>query len=228
MFIQSIWGLVQALEAKDPYAKRHSENVTYYAVAIAQRMGINPPEVEAIRRAAMIHDIGKIGVPDAILAKPGRLTPRERSIIEQHPLIAVRILEKMTFLEREITSVRHHHEKWNGQGYPDGLSGDSIPLGARIMAVADTFDALTSNRSYRTLRSIAEAMKILADSAAYEFDPAPVKSMASWVDSVAGQLGRTIDLLTPDDLLNVCKEADNSFMAVLTAGETLAGAHARA
>jgi len=226
MFIQSIWGLVQALEAKDAYAKRHSENVTYYAVAIAESMRIDAQEVETIRRAAMIHDIGKIGVPDTILAKPGKLTPRERSIIEQHPLIAVRILEKMTFLEREITSVRHHHEKWNGQGYPDGLSGDSIPLGARIMAVADTFDALTSNRSYRTLRSVAEAMKILADSAGYEFDPAPVKSMASWVDSVAGQLGKTIDRLVPDDLLNVLKQADNSFMAVLTAGETLAGTHA--
>jgi len=226
MFIQSIWGLVQALEAKDAYAKRHSENVTYYAVAIAESMRIDAQEVETIRRAAMIHDIGKIGVPDTILAKPGKLTPRERSIIEQHPLIAVRILEKMTFLEREIASVRHHHEKWNGQGYPDGLSGDSIPLGARIMAVADTFDALTSNRSYRTLRSVAEAMKILADSAGYEFDPAPVKSMASWVDSVAGQLGKTIDKLVPDDLLNVCKQADNSFMAVLTADETLANTHA--
>lgn len=222
MFIQSIWGLVQALEAKDAHAKKHSENVTYYAVAIAQKMGIDPPEVEVIRRAAMIHDIGKIGVPDTILAKPGRLTPRERSIVEQHPLIAVRILEKMTFLEREIASVRHHHEKWNGQGYPDGLSGAAIPLSARIMAVADTFDALTSNRSYRALRPVAEAMKILTDSAGYEFDPDAVKSMVSWVDSTAGQLGKTIDKLVPDDLLNVCKQADNSFMAMLTADETLA------
>ena len=145
MFVQSFWGLVQALEAKDSYAKKHSENVTYYCVAIAETMGIAPRQLEVIRRAAMIHDIGKIGVPDAILSKPGRLTPRERSIVEQHPLIAVRILEKMTFLEQEIDLVRHHHEKWNGQGYPDKISGGAIALGARIMAVADTFDALTSN-----------------------------------------------------------------------------------
>ncbi|GAH63000.1 unnamed protein product, partial [marine sediment metagenome] len=125
VFIQSIWGLVQALEAKDPYTKKHSANVMHYAVGIAKTMKITPKELEVIRRAAMIHDIGKIGIPDAILSKPAKLTPRERSIIEQHPLIAVRILDKMTFLEQEIAIVRHHHEKWNGQGYPDGLSNTS-------------------------------------------------------------------------------------------------------
>ncbi|GAI65208.1 unnamed protein product, partial [marine sediment metagenome] len=142
VFIQSIWGLVQALEAKDSYTKKHSENVMHYAVGIAKTMKIAPEQIDVIRRAAMIHDIGKIGIPDAILSKPGKLTPRERSVIEQHPLIAVRILEKMTFLEQEIAIVRHHHEKWNGRGYPDGIPNTVIPLGARIMAVADTFDAL--------------------------------------------------------------------------------------
>ncbi|MHC4510903.1 MAG: diguanylate cyclase, partial [Planctomycetota bacterium] len=143
MFIQSIWGLVQALEAKDPYAKRHSENVTRYALGIGETIKMPPKQLEVLRRAAMIHDIGKIGIPDAILSKPGKLTPRERNIIEQHPLIAVRILGKMSFLEQEIDIVRGHHEKWNGQGYPEGLSNSSISLGARILAVADTFDALT-------------------------------------------------------------------------------------
>ncbi|MCK4293267.1 MAG: diguanylate cyclase [Planctomycetes bacterium] len=214
MFIQSIWGLVQALEAKDAYAKRHSENVTLYAVGIAEAMGTAPKQVEVIRRAAMIHDIGKIGVPDTILSKPGRLTPRERSIIEQHPLIAVRILEKMTFLEREIVLVRHHHEKWNGQGYPDGLSGDSIPPGARILAVADTFDALTSNRSYHNSRSVAEAMKILTDSSGYELNPEAVKGMVSWAEQAGSQLGKTLDQITPRDLLDL-QQADQSCIDTL-------------
>lgn len=191
MFIQSIWGLVQALEAKDTYAKRHSENVMQYAVGIAQTMKIAPKQVEVIRRAAMIHDIGKIGIPDAILEKPSRLSPLERRIVEQHPLIAIRILEKMTFLHREIIIVRHHHEKWNGRGYPDGLSKTSIPLGARIMAVADTFDALTSPRSYHGSRSIAEAVEILVGSSGYDFDPDVVKSAVCWIEEMCRQAGKT-------------------------------------
>ena len=109
MFIQSIWGLVQALEAKDPYAKKNSESVMHCAVGIAGMMKIPPKQLDVLRRAAMIHDIGNIGIPDAILSKPGMLTPRERRIIEQHPLIAVRILDKMSFLEQEVAIVRSHH-----------------------------------------------------------------------------------------------------------------------
>lgn len=201
-FIQSIWGLVQALEAKDVYAKRHSENVMQYAVGIAETMKIAPKQIAVIRRAAMIHDIGKIGIPDAILCKADRLTAHERTIIEQHPLIAVRILEKMTFLRREIVIVRHHHEKWNGRGYPDGLSKTSIPLGARIMAGADALDALTSPRSYRGSRCVAEAIKILADSSGHDFDPDVVKSIVAWVENICRQTGKTLDQITPQDLLD--------------------------
>ncbi len=129
VFMESIWSLVQALEAKDTYARKHSENVVAYAVGIAQTMELGPKYVDLIHRAAMIHDIGKIGIPDAILFKPDHLTPHERRIVEQHPVIAVRILEKMSFLENEIAIVRHHHEKWNGHGYPDGLARTAIPLG---------------------------------------------------------------------------------------------------
>ena len=216
MFVQSIWGLVQALEAKDPYAKKHSENVMHYAVGIAEIMKIAPKQLEVIRRAAMIHDIGKIGVPDAILSKPGRLTPRERSIVEQHPLIAVRILGKMSFLEQEIAIVRSHHENWNGQGYPDGLSKTSIPLGARIMAVADTFDALTSNRPYHNSRSLAEAIEILTDSSGYDFDPEVVGAMVLWVQKVHSQLG-SVDQLAPEDLLDSRKQLGHSSMTELAA-----------
>ena len=215
VFIQSIWGLVQALEAKDSYTKKHSENVMHYAVGIATTMKIAPKQLEIIRRAAMIHDIGKIGIPDAILSKPGKLKPRERTIIEQHPLVAVRILDKMTFLEQEIAIVRHHHEKWNGQGYPDGLSNNSIPIGARIMAVADTFDALTSNRSYHNARSLNEAIEILVDSSGYDYEPRAVKGMVAWVQNVCNQLGVT--QLTPEDLLDSQKQLDQSSMAPLVA-----------
>jgi diguanylate cyclase (GGDEF)-like protein/putative nucleotidyltransferase with HDIG domain len=216
MFIQSIWGLVQALEAKDPYARKHSENVMHYAVGIAETMNVPSKQIDIIRRAAMIHDIGKIGIPDAILSKPDKLTPRERSIIEQHPLIAVRILEKMSFLEQEVTIVRGHHEKWNGQGYPDGLSEDSIPLGARILAVADTFDAITSNRAYHSSRPLENAIEILIDSSEYDFDPEVVKNLVTWIGKIRKQINK-VDQITPEDILDSQKQLDNSYTAELVA-----------
>ena len=216
MFIQSIWGLVQALEAKDPYAKKHSENVMHYTVGIAGMMKISPKQLEVLRRAAMIHDIGNIGIPDVILSKPARLIPHERRIIEQHPLIAVRILDKMSFLKQEVAIVRSHHEKWNGQGYPDGLSNTSIPIGARILAVADTFDALISDRSYHNSRSVAEAIGILTDSSGYDFDPDAVNALAMWVRKVHKQQGN-VDQLTPEDLLDSQNHPDNRSMAELVA-----------
>ncbi|OHB63144.1 MAG: hypothetical protein A2Y76_15315 [Planctomycetes bacterium RBG_13_60_9] len=200
-FMESIWSLVQALEAKDTYARKHSENVTHYAVQIARMMDLGPKHSDLIRRAAMIHDIGKIGIPDAILFKPGVLTPHERRVIEQHPLIAVRILEPMSFLEKEVAIVRHHHEKWNGQGYPDGLARMAIPLGARIIAVADTFDALTSNRSYHVQRPIPEAIRILKDSADYDLDPTAVEAMLAWIESFTIRVGKTSEELAVEDLL---------------------------
>jgi len=203
MFMESIWGLVQALEAKDAFSKAHSENVVHYAAAIAQKMELGPKYLDLIRRSAMIHDIGKIGIPDAILFKSDSLTAHERRIIEQHPIIAVRILEPMSFLENEVAIVRHHHEKWNGQGYPDGLARTAIPLGARIVAVADAFDALTSNRAYHGCRSLADGLRILKDSADYDLDPAAVEAMLAWVDSVGRDLGKSPGELTVEDLLVV-------------------------
>jgi putative nucleotidyltransferase with HDIG domain len=201
MFMESIWALVQALEARDNHAKLHSENVMHYSVALAETMNLGPRHVDIIRRAAMIHDIGKIGIPDAILLKPGQLTPPERRIIEQHPVIAVRILEKMSFLEREIAIVQHHHEKWNGQGYPDGLARTTIPLGARVVAVADTFDAMTATRTYHASRTVSDALSILKDSSGYDFDPDVVKALVAWIEAVASELDKTVADITFDDLL---------------------------
>ncbi|TKJ35287.1 MAG: hypothetical protein CEE38_15785 [Planctomycetes bacterium B3_Pla] len=208
-FIQSIGGLIQALalKAKDPYVKFHSENVMHYAVAIAGMMKLSPKQVDVIRRAAMVHDIGMIGIPDTILFKPGGLTPHERKIIEQHPLLTVRILEKMSYLKQEMVIVLAHHEKWNGQGYPNGLSGTAIPLGARILVVADTFDAVTSNRSYHSSRSLDETIELLVDSSGYDFDPDVVEAMVSWIGEVRSQLGDP-DQLTTEDLLNSQKQLE--------------------
>ena len=217
IFIQSIWGLVQALEAKDSYTKKHSENVMHYAVGIAKAMKVPSEQINVIRRAAMIHDIGKIGIPDAILSKPGKLTPHERRIIEQHPVIAVRILEKMTFLEQEIAIVKHHHEKWNGQGYPDGISNSEIPLGALIMAAADTLDALTSSRPYHQVRSLDEAIEILVDSSGYDYAPKVVLGMVSWVDNIRNQMGES--QLTVEDLLDSQRQLENNFMSPLISCE---------
>jgi diguanylate cyclase (GGDEF)-like protein/putative nucleotidyltransferase with HDIG domain len=216
MFMQSIWSLVRALEAKDPYAKKHSESVMNYAVGIAKMMKISPKELEVIRRAAMIHDIGKIGIPDAILSKPDDLTPHERKIIEQHPLIGVRILNKMSFLKQEVAIVRAHHEKWNGEGYPDGLSNTKIPIGARILAVADTFDALISDRAYHHSRPIEEAIGILTDSSGYDFDPDVVNALVLWVRKVQKQ-HRNVDQLTPEHLFDSQKHSKEDPAAELIA-----------
>lgn len=189
MLVQSIWGLVHALDARDVYTKNHSENVTRYAVAIAETMEIDSPEIAVIRRAAMIHDIGKIGVPDAILRKPGKLTPQERRVMEQHSLIGARILDQMRFLERELPIVRHHHERYDGLGYPDGVFGIQIPLGARILAVADSFDAITSERVYHGARSTAEAVNMMLESRGTQFDPEIVDAMVRWIERVKAERG---------------------------------------
>jgi ribonuclease P protein subunit RPR2 len=172
----------------------------------------------------MIHDIGKIGIPDAILLKPEHLTPHERHIIEQHPLIAVRILEKMSFLENEIAIVRHHHEKWNGQGYPDGLARTAIPLGARIVAVADAFDALTSDRSYHASRTVAEALHLLKDACGYDFDLTVVVALAAWVEEVAKRLNTTPERLAANDLLAAAETQETA--PLREPADTLIGAPA--
>ncbi len=197
-FIQSIGGLVKALDARDPYTRRHTENTTRYAVSIAETLGLSDDEVAVIRRAAVIHDLGKVGVHDSILLCPGKLTPEELRIMQQHPVIAGRILDQMRFLERELPIVRHHHERWDGQGYPDGLAGTAIPIGARIMAVADALDAITSTRSYRDARSAAEALRILSDNAGTQFDRTVVEAMLQWADKVHRRIGRDRPLLASD------------------------------
>ena len=194
IFLQSVWGLVQTVEARDPYTRSHSDNVTRYAVALATARGLPGGDVDVIRRAGMVHDIGKIGVPDTILRKPRRLTASELQIMQQHPLIAVQILGEMKFLDREMRLVRSHHERWDGQGYPDGIAHNAIPFGARLLAVADAFDAITSNRVYRTSRSVADAVQILQDSSGTQFDPEAVEILQKVIDAAGRKRPHAGDL----------------------------------
>jgi diguanylate cyclase (GGDEF)-like protein/putative nucleotidyltransferase with HDIG domain len=199
-FMQSIRGLVRALDARDPHTRSHSENVTRFAMGIAGQMNLADGDVDVIRRAAILHDIGKIGLPDNILRKPGPLTDAERHTMEEHPLIAVSILSRMHFLERELPLVRQHHERWDGRGYPDGLAGNAIAPGARVLAVADALDAITSARNYHQARSLPEAMAIIQHAAGNQFDPEVVAALVAWRDHVAAQRPDG-DALTAADLL---------------------------
>lgn len=146
---QSLLGLANALEAKDRYTRGHSERVGAWSRRIAIEVGLPPAEVEIVGQAGLLHDIGKIGVPEPILRKPGALDDREWMLMRRHPVIGAQIVEPFECLAGTAVVIRHHHERRDGSGYPDGLVGEAIPLGARIVAVADVFDALTSDRPYR-------------------------------------------------------------------------------
>ena len=204
--VQGIWSLVQALEARDAYTRGHSENVTRYAVGVAEALGLGPKDVEIIRRAAMVHDIGKIGLPDAVLQKAAALTPAERVTVESHCLAGVRILQEMRLMEMEIPIVRCHHERWDGQGYPEGIGELAIPFGARIVSVADTLDAITSNRVYRKARDLQVALDIINAESGKQFDPDIVAALNQWVADVGIRLGFGAGI-TAEHLLSTQTEA---------------------
>lgn len=170
LLLHTITSLVRTLEARDHYTRGHSENVARYSEAIARRLFNNPEKVKQIRLGALLHDIGKIGVRDDVLLKEGRLTPEEFELVKKHPVIGAEILEPIPSLALIIPMVRWHHERIDGLGYPDALPGAKIPLSAKIVAVADTFDALTSKRPYRGAIDIGQAMKILKDVAGTQLD----------------------------------------------------------
>jgi putative nucleotidyltransferase with HDIG domain len=158
---QSLLGLANALEAKDAYTCGHSARVARLAQQMARECGLPRHAAETIEQAALLHDLGKIGVPESILRKPGPLTAEEWEIMRRHPVTGAQIVAPLEFFDEGAIIVRHHHERLDGSGYPDGLKGAAIPLGSRIVAVADTYDALTSGRSYRPGFSSAEAIRVL-------------------------------------------------------------------
>ncbi len=171
LHLRTIEGLALAIDAKDHTTHQHLHRVRTYAVEIARDMGLNEQDIDALRAAALLHDIGKLAVPDHIINKPGRLTPEEFEKMKIHPIVGAEILEKVAFPYPVAPIVRSHHERWNGEGYPDGLKGEEIPLGARILTAVDCLDALSSDRQYRKALSLDEAMKQVAGEAGESFDP---------------------------------------------------------
>lgn len=173
--LQTITALAAAVEARDPYTSGHSQKVTEYTTAIAAKMGLSTKEIENLRMAGLLHDIGKIGIPDSVLNKPARLTAAERIMIDSHPVTSAEIVGKIEALAHLMPTIRHHHERWDGKGYPDGLKGDEIPLLARILAVGDGFEAMTAERPYRFAKSQEKAIEELKAGAATQWDPKVVE-----------------------------------------------------
>ncbi|MGE3854620.1 MAG: HD domain-containing phosphohydrolase [Planctomycetota bacterium] len=170
MFYGTIRALVATIEAKDRYTHGHSERVTEFSMAIAESMGLGTEELDNIRLGAILHDIGKIAVPDRVLNKPSRLSEAEFLLIKNHPVHGAEIIKHISNIEPVIAVVLHHHEKWNGTGYPDGLAGDDIPVQARVVAVADAFDAMTSSRPYRSNFSVEQVIREFERCADDHFD----------------------------------------------------------
>jgi putative nucleotidyltransferase with HDIG domain len=170
-FFQIITSLVNALEARDSYTQGHSQRVTNYALKIAQKLGWSNEEIEKLRKASLLHDLGKIGIPDSILHKKGQLTEEEFGFIKKHEIFGVNILLPLKELESILPWIMYHHEKWDGSGYPHGLSAESIPMGAQIIAVSDVYDALTTGRDYKLALTPADAFNILIKSKGTHFNP---------------------------------------------------------
>jgi diguanylate cyclase (GGDEF)-like protein/putative nucleotidyltransferase with HDIG domain len=174
--------LASALIERDRYTGDHSESVVDASGSVAEWLATGPAEVERIRTAALLHDIGKIGIPDEILHKPGPLDRREWEVMRQHPVVGERILRAIPGMGRVATIVRHEHERWDGTGYPDRLAGPAIPLGSRIILACDAYHAMISNRPYRPAMSHADAVAELARKAGSQFDPDVVQVLVAYVD----------------------------------------------
>jgi ribonuclease P protein subunit RPR2 len=183
-YFATVRALTNAVEARDAYTGKHAERVAAYALEIGAALGqkwAGSPEIEF---GFLLHDIGKVAVPDSILHKPEPLTPHERELIQQHPITGWEIVRQVDFLGAASDVVRHHHERWDGDGYPDGLRGEEIPLTARVFAVADTLDALTTTRPYRPASPIEEARALIEEARGTQFDPDVVDALAGMPDEV--------------------------------------------
>jgi len=171
IYIQTVKTLAATIDAKDHYTYKHSLNVSRYAVEIARRMGLSEQEILEIQEAAELHDIGKISIPDSVLSKTEKLNEEDWSKIKKHPVISAEILESLLFLNNELGMIEQHHERYDGLGYPYGNREEKIPLGARIIAVADAYEAMTSDRPYRKALTKEEAIAEIQKNKGKQFDP---------------------------------------------------------
>lgn len=196
--------LTEAIESRDPYTGGHCRRLAEHAAIIARKLVLPAREIEVVRLGAALHDMGKIVVPDSILKKPDTLTPEEYAIVKQHCYSGGQICKRVGFLMNAYPIVYHHHERWDGKGYPDGLKGEHIPLGARIVAVIDAFDAMTTDRPYRKAMSLEEATAILRDGMSKQWDPTVVSVLLDVADIMADDDHRHSDgasgrgLILPD------------------------------
>jgi putative nucleotidyltransferase with HDIG domain len=189
----ALLSLIASLEAREYATYSHSFRVRSYALHLAALIGYPDPDITGLAFAALLHDIGKIAAPDSILLKPGALTPGEYSVLKGHSAIGERIVSRMGFMAAESKIIRHHHEYWNGRGYPDGLQRETIPLGSRLFAVADALDAMTSDRCYRKALSLTRARQEILRCAGSQFDPRVTEAFHSVDDDVWIDLRRQAD-----------------------------------
>jgi len=172
----TLYAFVEAIEARDPYTKQHSSRVTEFAISIGREMGCSDEQLDLLNFSGHLHDIGKIGIPDRILLKPGPLTDDEYEVIKTHPVIGAKIIGHLGLMAEEQKVIRHHHERWDGHGYPDGLKGESIPFLSRILAVADAYDAMASDRAYRKKIPDELIIKMVRENAGSQFDSEVVRA----------------------------------------------------
>jgi putative nucleotidyltransferase with HDIG domain len=176
-FLMTLETLAKSLEARDVYTRGHSQRVSEVSMMIGEKMGLSAEALEELRVGTILHDIGKIGVPDSILNKPGRLTDEEFVIMKSHPVIGYEICSPLGVSEGVLMIIRNHHEKLDGSGYPDGLKGGELPLSLRIVCVADAFDAMSSRRPYRHVMAMNRVLAELSAGAGVQFDPVVVETL---------------------------------------------------
>jgi len=189
--LTEVCDIVSRVEAKDTYVYGHSKKVNVYAVALAKKIGLSSDEVSALSAAALLHDIGKVGIPDKVLNKKEKLNKKDWEAIKAHPKLGANIVGNIPKLASAVNSILYHHERWDGSGYPKGLKGEEIPLKARILAIAESFEAMTSHLPYRRALSLDEALKELRQGAGLQFDP---KLVEVFIDIVEAELPERIKI----------------------------------
>jgi putative nucleotidyltransferase with HDIG domain len=191
-YMATVRALSNAVEARDAYTGKHAERVAAYGIAIAAALGMPPTASPEIEFGFLLHDVGKVAIPDAILYKPDVLTEKERALMEQHPLIGAEIVSGIQFLGEAAHVVRSHHERWDGRGYPDRLAGEEIPTSARVFSVADVLDALTTDRPYRPASALAVAREMIVAESGKQFDPLVIEAFRSIEDETFERIASEI------------------------------------